>query len=205
MNFQENQNQTDNKKDLPNTARYAVGGFVLDLLLIVGITMAIILPFRFFVAEPYVVSGNSMIPNFHDGEYLVVDKLTYRKHKPSRGDVIVLKYPKAPKQFFIKRIIGLPGDSIEIQQGYVTLFTTEYPAGYRLSESYLENQNETVGRVEKMKLGSDEYFVLGDNRSGSSDSRLWGILPGENIVGRAWLRVLPLGQFGVIHNPKYEK
>ena len=190
MNVDQNQNQTNTTQSPNKSAGSSVGGFILDLLVIVGIAMAIILPFRFFVAEPFVVSGTSMVPNYHDGEYLIVDKLSYKRHEPARGDVIVLKYPKDPSQYFIKRIIGLPGDSLEIQQGYVTIYTPENPQGYRLMEPYLESQTETVGRIQKMKLGSDEFFVLGDNRTGSSDSRLWGVLPRENIVGRAWLRVL---------------
>ncbi len=203
MNVDQNQNQTNTTQSPNKSAGSSVGGFILDLLVIVGIAMAIILPFRFFVAEPFVVSGTSMVPNYHDGEYLIVDKLSYKRHEPARGDVIVLKYPKDPSQYFIKRIIGLPGDSLEIQQGYVTIYTPENPQGYRLMEPYLESQTETVGRIQKMKLGSDEFFVLGDNRTGSSDSRLWGVLPRENIVGRAWLRVLPLGKFGLLKTPSY--
>lgn len=195
----QNQNQ-----DVPEkSALKSAGLFVWDLVKIVIIAMVIIVPFRMLVAEPFVVSGSSMLPNFHNRDYLIIDRLSYRTHEPARGDVIVLRFPKDPSQFFIKRVIGLPGETVKIQQGYVIIYNSEHPEGLRLNEPYLASQTETVGSSEPLKLGSDEYFVLGDNRTASSDSRVWGILPRDDIVGRVWLRVYPFNTAGLVRTPSY--
>ncbi len=174
----------------------SVGSFLWELARIVVIAFVIMIGFRFFVAEPFIVSGNSMVPNFHNREYLVVNKMEYRFQDPERGDVIVFKYPKDTSQYFIKRIIGLPGEKVQVQNGNVTIFNDEHPEGAMLTEPYLSNQGITLGKDELITLGSDEFFVLGDNRLASSDSRVWGILPRHDIVGTAWLRVFPLNTFG---------
>ncbi len=154
-----------------------VGLFFWDLLKIFIVALVIIVPFRMFVAEPFVVSGSSMVPTFHNGDYLVVDRLSYRFSPPKRGDVIVLKFPKDTSQFFIKRIIGLPGDTVKFSQGHVVIVNSQYPEGLVLNEPYLSSPTETLGQSMATPLGSNEYFVLGDNRTASSDSRVWGILP----------------------------
>jgi signal peptidase I len=144
-----------------------------------------------------------MLPNFHNSDYLIIDRLSYHTGQPSRGDVIVLRYPKDLSQYFIKRIIGLPGEKIQISQGFVTIYNQAHPQGERLEEPYLPSQNETLSTSAPWQLGSDQYFVLGDNRTASSDSRVWGILPKDDIVGKVWLRVFPVGSFGKIPNPVY--
>ncbi|MBX4191754.1 MAG: signal peptidase I [Candidatus Doudnabacteria bacterium] len=176
--------------------------FVWDFLKIVLIALVIIVPIRYYIFKPYVVSGSSMEPNFHNGQYLIVDELTYRAGDPDRGDVIVLHYPRDPKQDFIKRIVGLPGEKIKIENGQVTIINADHPEGVTLNEKYLPNQGLTyeqdpiiVGGSKVLTLNKDEYFVLGDNRQGSSDSRTWGILPRKYIVGRVFIRVLPLKEF----------
>ena len=181
----------------------AVGAFFWDLLKIFVIALIIIVPFRMFVAEPFVVSGSSMVPNFHNGDYLIIDRLTYHFSPPKRGDVIVLKFPKDTSQFFIKRIIGLPGETIKLSQGHVVIINKDHPEGSILNESYLPSQIETLGRSDQMTLGTDEYFVLGDNRTASSDSRVWGILPANDIVGRVWVRVFPPRAATVFKTPSY--
>lgn len=160
--------------------------------------------FRFFVAEPFIVSGSSMVPNFHNREYLVVNKMSYRLHEPQRGDVIVFRYPKDTSQYFIKRIVGLPGEKVKVENGRVYVYNEEHPDGAVLEEDYLSNQDITFGNNELTTLGSEEYFVLGDNRLASSDSRVWGILPKHDIVGTAWLRVFPLNAFGTPDFPAPE-
>jgi signal peptidase I len=175
-----------------------VGSFLWELARVVIIAFVIMVLFRFFVAEPFIVSGSSMVPNFHDREYLIINKIEYRFEKPARGDVIVFKYPKDTSQYFIKRIIGLPGEKIKVQDGHVVVFNAEHPDGTKLVEDYLPNQNVTFGKEDIVELGSDEYFVLGDNRLASSDSRVWGILPAHDIVGEAWLRVFPLSALGTV-------
>jgi signal peptidase I len=181
----------------------AAGSFIWELVKIVVLALVIILPLRILVAEPFIVSGSSMIPTFHDKEYLIIDKLSYRFSEPQRGDVIVFKYPKDTSQFFIKRIIGLPGDTVKVESGRVVVFNSTHPEGQRLEESYLPNQAVTYGSSEAVRLGSDEYYVLGDNRVASSDSRIWGILPRQDFVGKAWFRVFPVSDLGLIQHPDY--
>jgi signal peptidase I len=199
MDNPETQNQSGSSKG----TLQSVGAFVWDLAKILIIALIIIVPFRMFIAEPFVVSGSSMLPNFHDKDYLIIDRISYYTGQPQRGDVIVLKYPKDTSQFFIKRIIGLPGESLQVSQGYITIYNKAHPEGLRLMEPYLPNQAETFGRPDKITLGTDEYYVFGDNRTASSDSRVWGILPRNDIVGKVWLRVFPLGRFGFFHRPQY--
>jgi signal peptidase I len=198
-----NTNQTPApQKPQEQSALSAIGSFIFDLVKILIVALIIIVPFRMFVAEPFVVSGSSMEPNFHDKDYLIVDRLTYRTSAPQRGDVIVLKYPKDTSQFFIKRIIGLPGDTISFSQGHVIITNSQYPGGWELNEPYLPSQTETFGGA-PVTLGAGEYFVLGDNRTASSDSRVWGILPADDIVGRVWLRVFPFSRYQHFTTPTY--
>lgn len=200
--MQENQKQNPQIQTDSSSLR-SVGAFVWDLLKILIIALVIIVPLRTFVAEPFVVSGSSMLPNFHNHDYLIIDRLSYITGSPKRGDVIVLKYPKDTSQFFIKRIIGLPGEQVSVKQGYVVIVNKEHPEGLRLTESYLPSQIETFGKPGAVTLGSNEYFVFGDNRTASSDSRVWGILPKDDIVGRVWTRVFPFSSAGFVKTPSY--
>lgn len=181
----------------------AFGLFIFDFLKVFIIAVAIIIPIRYFLFQPFVVTGDSMRPNFHDGDYLIIDEMTYRFfHEPSRGEVVVLRFPNDPSQFFIKRLIGLPEDRVVIEDGSVTVFNKDYPNGFLLKENYLPKNGVTVGRVDA-KLGPDQYFVLGDNRSSSSDSRVWGPLQRKDIVGRVYLRIFPVRQFQLFPQPAY--
>lgn len=168
--------------------------YFTELLKLALVAAIIILPIRLFVAQPFIVSGASMDPTFKTGQYLIVDELTYKFEAPKRGQVIIFHYPKDTTQFFIKRIIGLPGETVEIHDGSV--YITEVDGKkIKLDEQYVKN----IGNGSNMtkKLGSDEYFVMGDNRPESSDSRSWGTLPANDIVGRAFLRLLPYNQIGI--------
>jgi signal peptidase I len=178
-----------------------MGSFLWELLRLAGAAFVIMLLFRVFIAEPFIVSGSSMVPTYHNQEYLVVNKLGYNFKDPQRGDVIVFRYPKDPKEYFIKRVIGLPGETVRIEAGHVVISNAENPTGKKLDEPYLPNQNVTFGRTDSVTLGSDEYFVLGDNRLASSDSRVWGILPRSDIIGKTWLRVYPFKVFGTLEGP----
>ncbi len=198
--MEENKNQATNEN---SSSLRTIGAFVWDLLKILVIALVIIVPFRMYVAEPFVVSGSSMLPNYHNHDYLIIDRLSYFKSAPQRGDVVVLKFPKDTSQFFIKRVIGLPGETVRIQQGGVVIYNKQNPEGLRLRESYLPSQAETFGRSDSVQLGSDEYFVLGDNRTASSDSRVWGILPKNDIVGKVWVRVYPFSDAGFFVPPAY--
>ena len=141
-----------------------------------------------------------MIPNFQQGDYLIVDEISYRFSSPQRGDVVVFKYPKDTSQKFIKRIIGLPGEIVEVKDGKVTIYKDDKTQV--LDEKYLPNPSGTIGTL-KLVLGIDEYFVLGDNREFSYDSRAWGSVPAQNIIGKVFLRVLPVITLSKITVPSY--
>ena len=163
--------------------------FFTELLKFILIAAAIVFPIRLFVAQPFIVSGASMDPTFHNGQYLIVDELSYRLEAPQRGEVIIFRYPKNPKEFFIKRIIGLPGEKVTVEGDTLTI-TKKDGSTLALAEPYIVNHGN--GSNTTYSLTNDEYFVMGDNRPESSDSRVWGPLPRNNIVGRALVRLLPL-------------
>ena len=169
---------------------------VWELVRFALIVLVLAVGLRFFVAQPFVVSGSSMVPTFTDKDYLIVDELTYDFENPARGDVIVFHPPAQPKGiYYIKRVIGLPGETISINGGTVTIANADHPNGFVLSEPYI---SAPTNNVITKKLGSDEYFVMGDNRPFSSDSRSWGVLPRKNIVGRTFLRLLPVTHISVL-------
>lgn len=177
----------------------ATAVFFWELIKIFLLAMVIIVPVRYFLVQPFFVRGASMESTFLDGEYLVIDELSYRLREPERSEVIVFRYPQSPSQFFIKRIIGLPGETITITDGHVVIKNAQYPQGVVLDESpYLAAAVRTGGAV-TLTLSDDEFFVLGDNREASSDSRSWGALPRHDVIGRVWLRAFPLTRWGVMH------
>ncbi len=164
-----------------------VGRFVLYSV----IALFLITPIRLYVAQPFLVSGRSMTPTFEPGDYLIVDELTYRSHDPERGDVIIFGYPLDPAQVLIKRIVALPGETVQIADGVVTVVGKDQRSIAVLDEPYRMDgpQRKEVSRT---ILHDDEYFVLGDDRDVSADSRVWGPLQRRLIIGRALVRVLPL-------------
>ena len=169
-------------------------GTIGEILRFALIALIIVIPIRFFVAQPFIVSGASMMPTFENGQYLIVDQLSYRFTPPQHGDVIVFKYPKDPSKYFIKRVIGIPGDTISINGNVITIFNKTHPDGMQLTEPYVAKM--TPNGAETEKLGDNEYFAMGDNRDNSSDSRVWGILQKDLIVGRAYLRLFPFQNIG---------
>jgi signal peptidase I len=175
---------------------------ILEIIEIAAIAVAAVFLIRTFLVQPFLVSGASMSPNFAHGDYLFVDQLTYRFRPPLRGEVAVFHYPNNDSTYFIKRIVGLPGERVHIGNGKVTVFNDENKKGLVLSEEYLPSGLTTSGNTET-SLGENQYFVLGDNRSASSDSRRWGSLPSSFITGRAWLRAWPLNSIGFIASPVY--
>jgi len=180
---------------------YALGSFFWELLKAFILAIVIIVPIRYFVVQPFFVRGASMEPNFHDGEYLVIDQLSYRFREPKRGEVIVFRYPQDHSQFFIKRVIGLPGEDIRIVDGHVMIQSSAFPAGVEIEESaYLASEVRTGGQTD-MHLGDGEYFILGDNRPASSDSRTWGTVSRDEIIGRAWIRAWPLNRILLFYPP----
>jgi len=178
-----------------------VVGFIFEIIQVVVISLAIIIPIRYFLIQPFYVKGASMEPNFYDHEYLIIDEISYRFAEPERGDIVVFRYPNDPKQYFIKRIVGLPNETIEVRNGEVVVYNEASPDGIIMEEEYLE-QDQTLGS-KKVKLRSDEYFVLGDNRNSSLDSRTFGPVNHDYIVGRVWLRGWPITKIKMFQSPEY--
>lgn len=152
---------------------------IIELILLFAL---VILPIRMFLLEPFLVQGESMEPNFHNFDYLIIDKLSYRLQKPKRGDIIVFHPPFDKNIYYIKRLIGLPKERIVINDDKIIIYNEENPLGFVLKENYLQN-HYTAG-YKNVTLGEDEYFVLGDNREVSYDSRSWGTINKKNIVGK---------------------
>ena len=162
--------------------------FWKDTIKLVILALLIVVPFRLYIAQPFVVEGASMDPTFATGQYLIVDEISYYFKNPARGSILVFKYPKDRKKSFIKRVIGLPNEEILISEGLVTIINPQNPDGFVLEEPYLEfTKKDSFEYI----LGPDEYFVLGDNRLASSDSRVWGPVREEDIIGRPIIRFFP--------------
>lgn len=179
------------------------GNFVIEVIKIVVISLAIIIPIRYFLIQPFYVKGASMEPNFYDYEYLIIDEVSYRLNNPARGEVIVLEDPRNPTRFFIKRVIGLPGERVVIQDGEIYIYNQKSPQGVRLDESsYLSPSLETRGKID-ITLGEDEYYFMGDNRPASLDSRILGPIQEDKIIGRAWLRAWPFSRMEHFRTPSY--
>lgn len=176
--------------------------FFWETIKIVVISLVIILPIRYYVVQPFFVKGASMESNFEDGDYIFVDEVSYELGEPKRGDVAIFRYPLDQKQFFIKRVVGLPEETIEIKDNKVIIYNKQYPQGMVLQEPYLDPGQETLGSL-RTKLDDNEYFVLGDNRAKSSDSRRWGPVNRELITGKAFIRLWPLSRAGRISHPSY--
>ena len=171
--------------------------FIWEILKIVIIALVIVIPIRYFLFQPFIVKGQSMEPNFENSNYLIVDELSFRFRDPQRGEVVVFRYPKNISQRFIKRIIGLPGDKIEVKAGSIMVNDQV------LDESkYLPSGVQTPGNIQT-SLNENEYFVLGDNRISSFDSRQWGTLPRKNIIGRVLIRAWPITTLTKIEVPSY--
>lgn len=185
----------------------SVGSFFLDIIETVVIALSIFLIVYLFVASPHQVNGQSMVPTFQSGEYVLSDKVSYRLKDPQRGDVIVFHAPEAAKCAqgtgcdFIKRVIGLPGETVAVHDNHIFINNKQ------LAEQYIPPEFQTIaGEATKdrsITLGTDEFFVCGDNRPYSSDSRSWGRIQKSEIVGRAFLRYWPPNVSGLIKKPLY--
>ncbi len=183
------------------------------------IVIAVAFVIRFYLVQPFYVEGQSMEPNFTDGEYLLIDEISYHFRPPARGDVVVFKPPTYTYQNYIKRIIALPLEKIEFKDNKVLIINEDYPEGKKLQEDYLPGDIINTGE-EGPKLNDREFFVLGDNRSQSSDSRAFGPLSQKNIIGRVWfyiktekwkelelfgikIKVPKISKIGMIKRPEY--
>ena len=193
----------------PAASRPSTKGFLMDALETIAIALVIFFVIYTFIAQPHLVKGESMQPNYHDGEYILTSKLYHWIGTPERGDVIVLKSPEDPNVQFIKRIIGLPGEKIKISDDEVIIFNQDHPDGEVLNEDYLGSSTTTTGSTylhngEIVEIPEDKYIVMGDNRNFSYDSRSWGFLDKSKIIGKAFFVYWPLPQFGFVAHADYE-
>ena len=179
-------NETENQMKSPN--------FLGEVIPFALLALIIVAPIRLFVFQPFVVQGASMHPTFETSDYLIIDELSYHFREPRRGEVVVFKYPKDESKFFIKRIVGLPGETLEIENGQVYT-TNDSEIRTLIAEDYASKDSSGYLRT---TLANNEYFVMGDNRGASSDSRSWGPVTEDLIIGRPYLRLLPLGGIGVL-------
>ncbi|HPL93013.1 MAG TPA: signal peptidase I [bacterium] len=180
------------------------GGIFFELVKVTVLALAIVVPIRYFLIQPFYVKGASMEPNFHDNEYLIINEITYRLAEPKRGDVVVFKYPRDPEQYFIKRVIGMPGESVKIDNGLVYLKTVGGEDYQLLDESaYLDGYVKTYPNLE-LTMNEGEYFLMGDNRSASLDSRIFGAVGRDFIVGKTWLRAWPLDKLSNFKDVNYD-
>lgn len=208
-------NEELDEKELRSDRYYGVGSFVLEIIKIIILAVIIIFPIRVFLFQPFFVQGDSMRPNFEDSQYLIVNQFGYKETripklfddstlftiKPfksvDRQSVVVFRYPLDQNKFFIKRVIGLPGEKIEIKNGKVTIYNDTNPNGFVLDESsYLADTVRTDGDL-ALNLKEDEYFMIGDNRRQSSDSRVWGPVKSKFVMGEVLLRAWPINKLGV--------
>jgi signal peptidase I len=175
--------------------------FFWEVMKVALLSLAIILPIRYFLVQPFYVKGASMEPTFLDHDYLLIDEISYRWREPHRGEVIVFRYPRDPKQYFIKRVIGLPGDRVVVRDGEVWL--GENGSELKLyKESYLGEWVRTQGQTPSYLdavLGEQQYYVMGDNRSASMDSRSFGPIIKREIIGRIWIRGWPFDRWTVFN------
>lgn len=184
----------EGQNEVSQNPRAPQGSLVAYTLVALGLALFI----RFFIAAPYIVQGASMLPTFDDLNYLIIDRVTYTLGEPERGDVVVFDLPQNTSKALIKRVIGLPGETVIIANNSVTIVNEEHPQGFQLDEPYLDPENIGGEADTHMTLGPDQYFVLGDNRKVSADSRIWGTLPREDIVGRVFLRLFPVTGISVL-------
>lgn len=179
---------------MKNTLKY-----IWETAKIVLLALLIVAPIRFFLFQPFIVRGASMEPNFHEADYLIVDQISYRFREPKRGEVVVFYYPDNPQKRHIKRIIGLPEEEVIIEEE--SIYIVDDGNTIVLKEDYLPLER-TYGES-RFVLDDDEYFVMGDNRGSSFDSRNWGSLPRENIIGKVFFQVSPFSVFSKVELPEY--
>lgn len=180
--------------------------FAVELARVTVICAVIIISVRWFLFQPFYVNGSSMEPNFYDGEYLIIYQLPYRFPnqfhgftEENRGQVLIFRPPNALDQFYIKRLIGLPGEEVEIKDGKVIIYNDRFPDGFQLEEHYIPFGVLTMtDSHDRIRIGQDEIYVLGDNRTRSLDSRRIGTVPIKNVIGRPVIRGWPITRAGVI-------
>lgn len=177
--------------------------FILDIVKLVIIAAIIVWPIHRFVFQPFYVVGPSMEPSFYDKEYLIVGKTVYYYKDPERGDVVIFRSPRGQKDYLIKRVIALSEERIRISKGKIHIYNNQFPQGIVLDESqYLSAGTITRGDID-ITLAKNSYYVLGDNRNASLDSRTFGPVNEEYIIGKTWFRGWPFDAIGIIKMPTF--
>jgi signal peptidase I len=193
-------NQSENNEKQTSSGAKKAVAFVVEVLKIAVIAAVIVIPIRYYLFQPFFVRGESMDPNFANGDYLIIDEISYRLRAPERGEVIVFKYPFDTTQRFIKRVIGLPGETVEIKDGKITIYNGY--SSFVLNESEYNIGNFDGGNV-TITLKGNEYFVMGDNRDFSFDSRRFGPVSKDDIIGRVAVRAWPFDSLTAFMAPSY--
>ncbi len=201
-------NNTTHKQIKEKEGLHGVGYHVWEIIKFFVLALIIVAPIRFFIAQPFIVQGASMDPTFATGQYLIIDEISYRFEEPKRGDVIVLRYPKDPSKFFIKRIVGLPGETLTIKNGNVSVTGKNTEVPLIIEEPYVIHTKTGHTDDEVIELNDTksnrEYYVMGDNRAASLDSRSWGTLPERLIVGRAAVRLFPFSKINLFPGQNFD-
>ncbi len=196
----------DDNIDIEDPKAESFKDFVFEMIKVLIVSLVIIVPIRAYVVQPFYVDGASMEPNFHDGEYLIVDEISYRFKDPERGDIVIFHPPDNPKVYYIKRIIGMPNEVIDIKNGEIRIFEYDSAEPLIVDETKYLSEDYFLRPSEKyhVKLGEGEYYLMGDNRQSSLDSRRLGPISESHIKGKVVLRAFPFDQFTVIKPPIYE-
>jgi len=194
-------NQSEERKhDLEKSVIGMIGLFFLELIKVAVLAGVTIFLVRYFLFKPFYVKGQSMEPTFYEKEYLIIDEISYRFRGIERGEVVVFRAPFNQDDYYLKRVVGLPGERVKIEDNKVIIYNTLYPQGIVVEEGYLNN--ETDGSL-TVTLGPDQYYVLGDNRDASFDSRRFGPVSRNVIIGRAWFRGWPFHRITTFEAPAY--
>ncbi len=170
--------------------------YLKDILVFALLAIIIVIPIRTFIAQPFLVSGVSMDPTFKTHDYLIINEISYYFREPKREEVVVMKYPLDTSTFFIKRIIGLPLETITVKNGEITVINKDNPKGFKIDSKYVIDKHKSFESF-SVTLGPTEYFVMGDNRKESSDSRFWGPLPRKDIIGTPIIRLFPFNKIEI--------
>lgn len=205
MQIKENKVDSSNLDKQQNTylRKYlkSFSAFAIEAIKAVVISLIIILPIRYFLIQPFYVKGASMEPTFSNHDYLIVNEIGYRFDDPRRGDIVIFKYPNDPKQYFIKRIIGLPNERVEVKDNKVFVYNDKFLEGVEINEEYLNDDD--IRKDANTILKENEYFVMGDNRNNSFDSRFFGAVSKDLIIGKVWLRGWPFNNVKIFKEYEY--